>query len=79
MTAATHNDVVKMIPEVQDHAIVEILAAEATVGEIEAALAALAGEDEALIEFEQRKGDRIHRLIGILRASQIEVDEDRAP
>ena len=77
MTAATHNDVVRLLPEIQDHAVVEILGMSATVGEIEAALAALTSDDEGLIEIEHREGDRIHRLLSILNQSQIEPADDR--
>jgi len=77
MTVAIHNDVVRLIPEIQDHAIVEILAMSATVSEIEAALAELSSEDEPLVAVEQRVGDRIHRLLNILSASQIDTDQDR--
>lgn len=77
MTAANRNEVVRLLPDIQDHAVVEILAMGATVGEIEAALAELTSGDESLIEIERREGDRIHRVLGILRQSEIEAEEDR--
>ncbi len=77
MAAATHKDVVRLIPEIQDHAIVEILGMGATVGEIEAALAAMTSNEEDLAEIEHREGDRIHRLLRILNQSQIEPVDDR--
>lgn len=79
MTVATRNDVVRLMPEIEDHAVVEILGMDATVGEIEAALAALTSDDEGLIEVEHREGDRIHRLLRILHQSQIEPADDREP
>ena len=77
MTVATRNDVARLIPDVEDHAIVEILAMDATVGEIEAALVALTSDDESLVDIEHREGDRLHRLLRILNRSQIEAAEDR--
>ncbi len=77
MVTATHNDIARLIPEIQDHAVVEILAMQATVAEIEAALAALTSGDEDLIDIERRAGDRIHRLAGILSLSQVEAAADR--
>lgn len=79
MTAANRNEVLRLLPDIQDHAVVEILAMDATVGEIEAALAALTGDEESLIDIERREGDRIHRLIGILRQAEIEAETDRDP
>ena len=79
MTAAKRNEVLRLLPDIQDHAVIEILAMGATTGEIEAALAELTSGDESLIEIERREGDRIHRLIGILRQSQIEAEDDREP
>jgi len=79
MSAANRNEVVRLLPDIQDHAVIEILAMGATVGEIEAALAELTGGDESLIEIERREGDRINRLLAILRQSQIEAPDDREP
>ena len=77
MTVATRNDVARLIPDIEDHAVVEILGMDATVGELEAALAALTSDDEGLIEIEHREGDRIHHLLRILHQSRIEPAEDR--
>lgn len=77
MTRATHRDVVRLVPAIEDHAIVEILAMGATVPELEAALAELSNDDGQLIEVERRRGDRLHRLLGILRQASIEPESDR--
>ena len=77
MATATHKDVVRLIPEIQDHAIVEILGMDATIAEIEAALAAMTSDEQDLAEIEHREGDRIHRLLHILSQSLIEPADDR--
>ncbi len=76
MATATRRDIVSLIPELEDHSVVEILGMGATVAEIDAALVALAGDDESLVGIEHRAGDRLHRLLAILSRSGIEPEED---
>ena len=50
MTTATQNDIVRLLPGIQDHTVLEILAMEATVAELEALVQLLQDDDEGLIE-----------------------------
>ena len=74
MAAATHNDIVRLFPGIQDHAVVEILETRATLGDVEAVLALLQDADEGLIGVKQRQGDRINRVLDILTASDFRTD-----
>jgi hypothetical protein len=71
MDTATHQDIVRLFPGVQDHTVVEILDTKATLGDIEAAVALLQDADEGLIGVKQRHGDRINRVLDILAASDL--------
>lgn len=73
---ATHDEIVRLFPGMQDHAVLEIEAINATVGELEAALLAMQQDDEALIEFRRQSGDRLNRLLAILTDAGIEPQED---
>lgn len=77
MTAATHNDVVRIYPGIQDHAVIEILAMQASVAELEAAMASLSSDQEDLIEFRHRDGDRLNQIMRILSQSGVEAQQDR--
>lgn len=77
MTTVTHDDVARLFPNIQDHAIVEILATRATVDELEAALLLLSNEDEGLIDIKRREGDQLNRLVDILNRSEIAQQADR--
>ncbi len=66
MTTATRKDIVDVFPDLEDHAVVEILGMEATVEDLEAALAALSGDDKDLVDVQHREGTQIHRLMNIL-------------
>ena len=79
MNAATHQDIVRLFPGIQDHTVVEILDTRATLGEIEAALALLQDADEGLIGVKQRHGDRINRVLDILAASGYRRDDFDEP
>ena len=75
MNAATHKDIVRLFPGIQDHAVVEILDAHATLGDVEAVLALLQDADEGLIGVKQRHGDRINRVLDILAASGFRAED----
>jgi hypothetical protein len=75
MNAATHNDIVRLFPGIQDHAVVEILDSHPTLGDVEAVLALLQDADEGLIGVKQRHGERINRVIDILAASGFRADD----
>ena len=77
MTIATHQDILSVLPGIQDHAVVEILEMKATVDELEAALAAITSDDKDLVEVKQREGGQIHRLMNILNRSGIAPVQDR--
>ena len=76
MTTATHDDIVRLFPGVQDHAVLEILATKATVDDLEAASLMLQDADEGLIDAKQRQGDRLNILVGILANSEIQPPDD---
>ena len=75
MNAATHKDVVRLFPGIQDHTVVEILAAHPTLGDVEAVLALMQDADEGLLGVKQRHGDRINRVLDILAASGYRPDD----
>ena len=75
MNAATHKDVVRLFPGIQDHTVVEILDVHPTLGDVEAAVALLQDADEGLIGVKQRHGDRINRVLDILAASDYRADD----
>lgn len=77
MASATHDDIVRLFPGMQDHTVLEILATRASVAELEAASLMLQDADEELIEVKQRRGDRLSRLLGILANSEIRPRDDR--
>ena len=75
MDTATHQDIVRLFPGIQDHTVVEILETNATLGDIEAAVALLQDADEGLLGVKQRHGDRINRVLDILAASDLRPEE----
>ncbi|MDH3614363.1 MAG: hypothetical protein OEU90_04455 [Gammaproteobacteria bacterium] len=77
MITVTHDEIVRLFPGIQDHTVVEILNAKATVDELEAALLLLQDADEGLIGIEQRERDRINRLLDLLGSSELRPQEDR--
>jgi len=71
MVPVTHDDVVRIVPGIQDHTIIEILDLQAGVRDLEVAVQLLQNSDEGLIAARQRHGDRINRLVAILRQSEV--------
>lgn len=76
MATATHDEIVRLFPGMQDHTVLEILAMEASVDELEAASLMLQDADEGLIGVKQRRGDRLNLLLGILAGSEIRPRDD---
>jgi hypothetical protein len=76
MAIATHDEIVRLFPGMQDHTVLEILAAQATIAELEAASLMLQDADEGLIGVKQRHGDRLSLLLGILAQSEIRPRDD---
>lgn len=76
MTTATHDDIVRLFPGIQDHTVLDIHAMDATTGDLEAALLLLQGDDEGLIDVKRRKADRLNLLIGILENSEVQVRDN---
>ena len=76
MTTATHNDIVRLLPGIQDHTVLEILAMEATVAEVEAAVQLLQDDDEGLMEVKRQAGSRLTLLLGILANSEIRLRDN---
>ena len=79
MKIATREDVIAVFPDLQDHAVVEILDMKASVEDLEAALGLLMSDDKDLIEVRQREGGKIHRPLNIrnLAGAQEALDRDR--
>ncbi len=75
MDTATHQDIIRLFPGIQDHTVVEILDAKPTLGDIEAAASLLQDADEGLIGVKQRHGDRINRVLDILAASEFRPED----
>ena len=75
MDTVTRKDITRLFPGIQDHTVVEILAAQPTLGDIEAALALLQDAAEGLIGVKQRHGDCINRVLDILSAADYRADE----
>lgn len=76
MSIATHEDVVRIFPGIQDHASLELLAAKATVNDLEAVQLLLQDVDEGLIEMKRQEGDRLNQLLGILIKSGMQPVEE---
>lgn len=76
MTIATHDDIARLFPGIQDHTAVEILHANATVTELEAASLLLQNADDGLVDVKREHGDRINRLLAILGHSEIRPPDD---
>lgn len=77
MTIATVDDIARVFPGIQDHTVLEILATQPTVDELEAALLLLTNDDEGLIEIKQRESAQLNRLLEILNQSEIRPRTDR--
>ncbi len=76
MATATHEDIVRLFPDMQDHTALEILRMEATVDELEAALQLLQDDDEGLIGIKQQKGSRLNLLLRILQKSEMQPRDE---
>ena len=76
MVTATHDDIARLFPGMQDHAITDVLAMGATVNELEAAMLLLQGNDEELIEIKNQKGSRLNILLDILSNSEIQLRDE---
>jgi hypothetical protein len=76
MGTLTHDDVIRLVPGIQDHTAVEILDTKASVSELEAALLLLQDTDEGLTGIKGRESDQINRLLAILSKSEVRPAED---
>jgi arsenate reductase-like glutaredoxin family protein len=76
MTIATHADVCRIFPGLQDHAVVDLLATRPSIAELEAASQMLQDDDESLIEIKQRKSDRLNNLVAILSHAQLQAADN---
>lgn len=76
MRTATHDDVLEFFPDLPDHAVVEILAMQPTVTELDAAMLLQTSDDEELIDIKRRDNDRLHQLLTILDAAEIDAVDD---
>jgi hypothetical protein len=76
MTVATHDDVCRLFPGLQDHAIVDLLATRPSIADLEAVSQMMQDDDEGLIGLKQRRGDRLNRLLVILSQAQLQAADD---
>lgn len=76
---ATHDDILRLFPGIQDHTIVEILATKPSLSEVEAACLLLANQDNGLIEAKRKHGDRISRVLSVLSQAEIRLPDDNNP
>jgi hypothetical protein len=76
MNTATHDDIVRLFPGLQDHTVVEILATNPSVSDLEAASLLLGDQDNGLIEVKQQAGDRLSRLLAVLAKAEIRPREN---
>ena len=76
MTIATHDDIVRLFPGIQDHTVVEIIAVKTTVDQLEAASLLLANQDEGLIDTKREAGDQLSLVLDILAKAEIMPRED---
>lgn len=79
MAGATHQDVIRLFPGIQDHTALRILKTHAPVEDIEAAALILQNADEGSIEIRRREGDRINRIVAILQASELRPPDESEP
>ncbi len=77
ITAAKHDDVVRLFPGIQDHTVVEILGTKATVGELEAASLLLGNQDEGLEDARREATGQLSRVLAILASAEIMPRDDR--
>lgn len=77
MSTATAKEIARIFPDLPDHAISEIMAMQATINELDAALMLLSSDDVDLIETKQSTGDRINWLVRLLNAAGVDAAEDR--
>jgi hypothetical protein len=76
MSVATHDDIVRVFPGIQDHTVLEILSLKASVAELDAALMLLTSDDKDLTDIKRREGGQIHRLLSILNQAEIRPLDD---
>jgi hypothetical protein len=77
MITATHDDILRLFPGIQDHTVVEILATKATLGDLEAASLLLANQDNGLIDAKRGASGQLSRVLDILANAEITSVEDR--
>lgn len=75
MATLTREDVLRLCPGIQAHDVLEVMNTRASVAELEAALLLLQDADEGLAEVQREHGDRINRLLAVLRRSEISLPE----
>jgi hypothetical protein len=76
MITATHDDIVRLFPGIQDHTVVEILATKASLSELEAASLILGNQDNGLTEVKREAGDQLSRVLAVLANAEIRPLEE---
>ncbi len=76
MVTATHDDIARLFPGIQDHTAVEIIQANASFADLEAVALLLQGADDDLISIRREHGDRINRVLDILAKGEFVQGED---
>lgn len=76
MITATYDDVTRLFPGIQDHTVIEILAIDVTVSDLEAASLLLGNQDDGLIEAKPDSGDQLSRVLSLLAKAEIMPTDD---
>ena len=76
MVTATHDDIARLFPGIQDHTAVEIIQANVSFADLEAVALLLQGADDDLISIRREHGDRINRVLDILAKGEFDQGED---
>ena len=73
MIVATHDDVCRLFPGLDDHAVVDLLATQPSIAELEAVSQMLQDDDESLIEVKRHRGDRLNGLFSIVSRAEVQA------
>lgn len=71
MVTATHDDITRLFPGIDDHTALEILATGTTVVDLEAAMVMLSDDNVELIAVKPTDSDLLVRLVNILGQSEL--------
>ena len=79
MNSATHDDVIRLFADIQDHTIVEIMDLGPSLDELEAAALLLGNQDEVLADARAPAPIIVSRIVDILTREGQLTEQDREP